>query len=88
MKQTNPLVHAVHMFAIAFAGINDNWFAAAGWAVAWLSFVSYDAFLVKTKMTMKTLELFVRAHKGKWPSREAEDAAAKELQEFVEGGKR
>ena len=86
MKRTHPAIHAIMALTVAWAFFIENWYAAGGWACAWLSFVSFDHLMAKMNMTMKTLELFVKAHRGKWPSKEAEDAAVKELQEFVNGG--
>jgi hypothetical protein len=87
LNYTHPLLHLAMASNVAISFVNENWYAAIAWGTAWTFCFMFDYFYGKRSLDLKMLQLFVTAHKGKWPSKEAEEHARDELHAFLKGSK-
>lgn len=83
MKHTPVYVHAGFGLCIAASFFSENWYAGVAWAVAWFAVLVSDIQRAKFAPALFAIKLFVDAHHGKWPSKEAESKAADALAEFM-----
>ena len=84
---TNRLVYGVLVLAISSSFYADNWIAAVAWAVAMTFYYLLANHTARVAQMLKSAQLFVEAHEGKWPSKKAEEHAVQELARFMQGRK-
>lgn len=83
MKHTPVYAQVAFAGCIGVSFFTENWYAGLAWAVAWLAVLISDIQRAKFAPALFAIKLFVDAHHGKWPSKEAESKAADALAEFM-----